>query len=307
MSQADNVLSPSISNHGCLSEVCWPGSISLNSILESGFTTADTLESLIDNIEKYYVAVSDKAATRCIDGRYDPDFDIENLGPQVPGGSIGATLAYRLSAGRHQLLESDFASDAEALVKKLATINLKPGGHRDNHADGKTAVGCGAIDKMNQAVHFLSDSKYVSSIYNLSKALIGDGFKDDYFYQILGEATLLNSQSENYFKNRINSIKELEQKAKNSIATLLGDHQECLVVANYVQGSTLAENYLLKDYEGIQVFNYDIWRSLDLADKLFPNKKDSKDKQLFITARAMTAIATLMCLTDGSQTLLTRK
>lgn len=307
MSQTQDAFTPTIFNHGCLSEICWPGKISLNSLLDSGVATTDKLESLVLNIEKYYVKSSSKASTRCIDGRFDPNFDADNLGPQVPGGSIGATLAYRLSAGRDKLLGADFASDADDMIHRLSKINLKPGGHRDNHADGKSAVGCGAIDKMNQAVHFLSDTKYVKSIYDLSKALIGDGFDDDNYYQILGEATLLNSQSENYFKNRLNSIKELEQKAKNSIATLVGEHRECLVVANYVPNTTLAENNLLEDYDGVQVFNYDIWRSLDLADKLFPSSKDKKNKDLFIMARAMTAIATLMCLTDGSQTLLTRK
>ena len=306
MNQPANTLSPTISNHGCLSQVCWPGSISLNAILDSGLATADKLDSLISNIEKYYVPVGNGSATRCIDGRYDPNFDVDNLGPQVPGGSIGATLAYRLSAGRKKLLEADFATDANNLLRHLSEINLKPGGHRDNHADGKSAVGCGAIDKMNQAVKFLSDSQYTQSIHELSKALIGDSFNDDYFYQILGEATLLNSKSDLYFKNRLKTIKELEHKVKDSIATLMGEHRECLVVANYVPNTTLAENNLLKDYEGVQVFNYDVWRSLELADKLFPNKKDLKNKELFIMARAMTAIATLMCLTDGSQTLLTR-
>ena len=307
MENSTKTFTPIISNHGRLSDVSWPGTISLKSFLGSGLATLDQLESLIANIEKYYVKVNYEASTRCIDGRFDPDFDADNLGPQVPGGSIGATLAYRLSAGRDNLLKSDFAADADKMIHRLAKINLKPGGHRDNHADGKSAVGCGAIDKMNQAVLLFSDSKYTRSIHDLSKALIGDGFDEDNFYQILGEATLLNSHSEEYFKNRSNSVKELELKDKKSIATLMGDHRECIVVANYVAGTTLAENNLLKDYQGVQVFNYDIWRSLDLADKLFPKSKDKKNKELFIMARAMTAIATLMCLTDGSQTLLTRK
>ena len=307
MSNSPDAFYPNLINHGRLSDVCWPGKISLNSFLGSGLATKDQIDSLISNIEKYFVKVNTKANTRCIDGRYDPEFDADNLGPQVPGGSIGATLAYRLSAGRDKLLESNFATDADDMIGRLATINLKPGGHRDNHADCKSAVGCGAIDKMNQAVHLLSDSQYTKSIHDLSKALIGSSFNEDNFYQILGEATLLNSQSEKYFENRLNSIKDLEKKAKNSIATLIGEHRECLVIANYVSGTTLAENNLLKDFEGVQVFNYDVWRSLDLADKLFPKIKDKKNKELFIMARAMTAIATLMCLTDGSQTLLTRK
>ena len=306
MNSQPEAFTTTIQNHGCLSAVCWPGKISMNSFLDTGFATAEQLDSLISNIEKYYVKVNKNATTRCIDGRYDPASDTENLGPQVPGGSIGATLAYRFSAGRDNLLDSDFASDANSMISRLTKIKLKPGGHRDNHADGKSAVGCGAIDKMNQAVYLLSDSRYTKSIHDLSKALIGDSFSEDNFYQILGEATLLNSRSEKYFKNRLNAVDVLEKEAKNSIATLTGEHRECLVVANYVPNTTLAENSLLKDYEGVQVFNYDVWRSLDLADKLFPRAKDKKNKDLFIMARAMTAIATLMCLTDGSQTLLTR-
>ena len=121
-----------------------------------------------------------------------------------------------------------------------------------------------------------------------------------------GAAVTLNARSSDYFGNRLLSFDKLEEHVTNSVATLLGNHQECIVVANYVNNTTLAANVLLEDYNGIQVFNYDVWRTLDLADKLFPTKSRANDKDLFIMARAMTAVATLMCLTDGSQTLLIR-
>jgi hypothetical protein len=285
----------------------WPGNISLSKLLKTGGTCPNDIASIIHNIEKYFVDVNINAKTRCIDGRFDPNFDSANLGPQVPGGSIGATLAYRLSAGRHTMQKANFRDDSKTMLKILKSNNLHPGGHRDNHSDGISSAGCGAIDKMNLAVEYLSNKDFASSIYDLSKALIGQSFNDDNFFQILGTATILNCRSDKYFGNRIEAFKVLDGQQKNSITTLQGEHKECLVIANYVKGTTLAENNLLNDYNGLQVFNYDVWRTLDLADKIFPNKKDRQDKSLFIMARAMTAIATLMCLTDGSQTLLTRK
>jgi len=306
MKQTTAEMRPVITNHGQLSATIWPGKISLANMLKTGIADSGTLRSIIKNIEKYYVEANKSAKTRCIDGRYDPEFDSSNLGPQVPGGSVGATLAYRLSAGRHDLDNANFSEDSDKLFKILKSKQLKPGGHRDNHADGVSAIGCGAIDKMNQAVAFLSDKHYANSVYDLSKALIGKDFSDDNFYQVLGTATLLNCKSEKYFKNRLKAFEKLKSRQANSVTTLQGNHQECLVVANYVPDTTLAENNLLSDYNGVQVFNYDVWRTLELSDRLFPDHKDKHDKDLFVMARAMTAIATLMCLTDGSQTLLTR-
>lgn len=305
---SDNIAAakPTITNHGRLSETVWPGNISLAKMLKTGIADKNVLQSIVTNLEKYYVDASRTAKTRCIDGRFDPDFDSANLGPQVPGGSVGATLAYRLSAGRHDLENANFTDDSGNLFKILKRKHLKPGGHRDNHADGVSAIGCGAIDKMNQAVAFLSDKQYANSVYDLSKALIGKNFSDDNFYQVLGAATILNCNNDKYFKNRLKAFDKLNKQQSNSVTTLQGNHQECLVVANYVPGTTLAENNLLNDYNGVQVFNYDVWRTVELSDKLFPSNKDKHDKELFVMARAMTAIATLMCLTDGSQTLLTR-
>lgn len=306
MNKAANISKPKITNLGSLSKTIWPGKISLSKMLESGEASKELLESLIKNIEKYYVEINNKAKTRCIDGRFDPDYDVDNLGPQVPGGSVGATLAYKLSAGRHNIADTSFTEDSKNLFKVLDKEHIRLGGHRDNHADGISAAGCGAIDKMNQAVELLSDGSYVQSIYDLTKSLLGDDFKEDNFYEALGVATVLNGHSAKYFGDRIKSFSKLEELQKNSTTTLQGNHQECLVVANYVPGTTLAENDLLNDYDGIQVFNYDVWRTLSLADKLFPKLNDEHNKELFITARAMTAVATLMCLTDGSQTLLVR-
>ncbi len=305
----DNTLtstSASISNLGPLSDLCWPGKISARLLIEEGVAHEDQIKDLIKNINNYYHPTNVAAKTRCIDGRFDPDFELSGLGPQVPGGSVGATLAYKLSAGRSSLVDSNFSDDAEQMFKTFEKLNITPGAHRDEHADGISAVGCGAIDKMNLAVDLLSDKQYVKAIYELSKAMIGESFKDDNFYNVIGSAVTLNAHSSDYFGNRLLSFDTLEKKVKNSVTTLLGNHQECIVVANYVSDTTLAENVLLEDYNGIQVFNYDVWRTLDLAAKLFPAKSQANDKDLFIMARAMTAVATLMCLTDGSQTLLIR-
>ena len=77
----------------------------------------------------------------------------------------------------------------------------------------------------------------------------------------MGAAVLVNGRSEDYFKGREEIIDILEKRANKSIATLKGDHKECIVVVNLVADTTLSSNNLSNTYDGIQAFGYDLWRS----------------------------------------------
>jgi hypothetical protein len=122
----------------------------------------------------------------------------------------------------------------------------------------------------------------------------------------MGAAVMVNGRSEEYFKGREEIIDILEKRDKKSVTTLKGDHQECLVIINMVPHSTLSSNRFSNAFEGIQAFGYDVWRSMEMAQKILPRPDQEQDRQRFVMARVMTTVATLMALTDGSQKLLIR-
>lgn len=73
-----------------------------------------------------------------------------------------------------------------------------------------------------------------------------------------------------------------------------------------IAGTTLASNRLADTFEGIQAFGHDLWRSMEMADKLMPRPDQIQDRERFVMARVMSTVATLMALTDGSQRLVIR-
>ena len=134
---------------GALSDMTWPGTVSARSMIEKGNTSKKIIDHAFERLDEFYVPVHNGAKTRCIDGRHDPKLDEAYLGPQVPGGAPGAALAYRLGVDEDDLTRGTFLTDAEAMVGNYIRLGFAPGGHRDEHSDGSSSVGCGAIDGMD--------------------------------------------------------------------------------------------------------------------------------------------------------------
>jgi hypothetical protein len=300
------VVQNEIIDYGAISHVNWPGSVSALALIESGVTTKETINNAVERIEEFYVSVNPNAKTRCIDGRHDPELDEENLGPQVPGGAPGAALAYRLGVDKDDLTRGTFLADAESMISNYLRLGFAPGGHRDEHSEGESTVGCGAIDGMDKILATMVNPELVDDHKRVVKNLLGEAFDRDTYLRIMGAALVLQGHSDTYFRNREKIIDILEEKAKGSIATLKGDHQECLVAVNQVNGTTLASNRFSDTFSGTQVFGYDIWRSVQMAKRLLPRENQTEDRKRFITARVMSTVATLMALTDGSQRLIVR-
>ena len=152
----------------------------------------------------------------------------------------------------------------------------------------------------------MTDPKLVDDHKRVIKLLMGDNFDRDVYLRIMGAAVMVNGRSEDYFKGREEIIDILEKRYKKSVTTLKGDHQECLVVVNMVPGTTLSSNSFSNAFGGIQAFGYDVWRSMEIAQKILPRPDQEEDRQRFVMARVMTTVATLMALTDGTQKLLIR-
>jgi hypothetical protein len=297
---------PQIIDCGLLSDIAWPGPVSAKKLVEGKKTTEHELAEAAKRINEFYEVVNDAARTRCIDGRHDPEIDDKHLGPQVPGGAPGAALAYRLGVDKDDLTRGTFLADAETMISNYLRLGFAPGGHRDEHSKDQPTVGCGAIDGMDKILATMTDPKLVDDHKRVIKLLMGDNFDRDVYLRIMGAAVMVNGRSEDYFKGREEIIDILEKRDKKSVTTLKGDHQECLVVVNMVPGTTLSSNSFSNAFGGIQAFGYDVWRSMEIAQKILPRPDQEQDRQRFVMARVMTTVATLMALTDGTQKLLIR-
>lgn len=304
---ADQPVEVEVIDYGVLSDVQWLGSVSARALIEEERTDVESLNKAAQSINEFYVPVNPSAKTRCIDGRHDPKLDETKLGPQVPGGAPGAAFAYRLGVDKDDLTRGTFLADAETMIGSYMRLGFAPGGHRDKHSEGQgKTVGCGAIDGMDKILATMTEPKLASDHARVVKALLGDRFKRDDYLRVMGAAVMVNGRAEDYFKDRGKIIDILEDKAKDSTATLDGDHQEGLVVVNLVPGTTLSSNRFSENFNGVQAFGYDLWWSVEIANKLLPLPEQAQDRQRFVMARVMTTVATLMALTDGTQRLVVR-
>lgn len=297
---------PLIIDCGALSDLKWPGSVSAQLMINSGKTSVKIINYAIDRLEEFYVPVHSSAKTRCIDGRHDPKLDESYLGPQVPGGAPGAALAFRLGVDKDDLTRGTFLTDAETMIGNYLRLGFAPGGHRDEYSNGKSSVGCGAIDGMDTILATMTRPDLVDDHKRVVKLLLGKQFNRDNYLRVMGAAVVVNGRSQDYFRGRESIIDFLEKKTPDSIAVLKGEHQECLVVVNLVPGTTLASNRLANNFDGIQAFGYDLWRSMEMANKLLPRPDQKIDRERFVMARVMSTVSTLMALTDGSQKLVLR-
>lgn len=282
-----------IINLGRLSDKTWPGKVSAQQVAIN-----------FDTLHDYYVESRPETRTRCIDGRHDPRLDESNLGAQVPGGAPGAALAYRLGVDRDDLTRGTFVKDAESMIESYLRLGLAPGGHRDDSS--VNGVGCGAIDGIVQALECMIDPELVDDHKRLTRTLLDTMFDRDHYLRVLGAGLVLKSRASDYFAAHQTIIDLLEQKSPGSISVLEGAHRESLVIVNLVPNTTMSSNRFSDEHDGLQAFGYDLWRSKQLAETLFPLPSQDVERQRFVTARVMITVATLMALTDGSQQLLIR-
>ncbi|OGL21804.1 hypothetical protein A2707_00415 [Candidatus Saccharibacteria bacterium RIFCSPHIGHO2_01_FULL_45_15] len=275
----------------------WPGAV-------DGSTTTITTDEIIDRLDDFYVATSFTAATRCIDGRHDPNLDESKLGAQMPGGAPGAALAHRLGVDSEDITRATFINDAETMIDTFMRFDLTPGGHKDDQAsDGH--VGCGALDSMEAIVTNMTDPRYVEDHKRVVKTLLDTDFQRDDYLRILGAALVLRSRSDEYFKGTGEVLDILEHRAPGSIATLEGTHKEAFVFVNLVEDTTFSSNRFSEAF-GVQAFGYDLWRSKQLASQLFGFSPHDARYARFVHARVMLTVATLMTLTNGTQRLFIR-
>lgn len=294
---------PTITDLGQLASVEWRGGISVAKMVADGFTQASIIQNAVSHLNDYFVAENAADEQRCIDGRSPAGQPNGQNGAQIPGGTPGAALAYRLSLPNTDLSTALFNDDARYLLERSLALGFAPGDHRDAHGHG---IGCGAIDKMDAAVTAMLDPTLAADHKKLVSVLLGDQFSQNLYTEILDAAEALQPTPDDYMDDREKSVRDLEAMIGHAVPVLEGDHHECLVIINTVQGTTFATKHFSDTFHGMQAFNYDVWRTLEFAEKLYAEGSMSGSKEQFVMARVMTAVATLMVLTDGSQHLIVR-
>lgn len=283
---------------GRLAHQPWPG------LLSVADQSVDA-EQLRAGLDDYFVSTNPTAPTRCIDGRYDPRFDEDHLGPQVPGGAAGGALAHRLGVDTDDLTRGTFKHDAQEMIFDYLRFGFSPGGHRDDLGQaGK--IGCGAIDGLKEILETMTDPRLVEDHKRVVRALLGRQFVRDDYLRVLGAALVLRSRADAYFEDRGAFLETLEELAPGSVAVLEGAHNEMALVVNFVPGTTFASNRFATDHDGRQAFGYDVWRCREMAESLLPLPSQRRDRERYLVARVMITVATVMSLTDGTLPLMLR-
>lgn len=255
------------------------------------------LETYKKLVAESYKPVDQGAAVHCIDGRSAKILDkSSNLGPQVASGGPGFASAWHCATAKPgDNVQDDFLAFSSA--HKNSGDQFKLGGHTDDHAS-PPFCGCGAIDKMPEILDRMTDEASRAALEKNVQAILGKLYSPTIFQECL--AALTSIDSDNYFKSRgyRRGLLQIVRKisGQKAVETMIGAHREAAVVINTAKNSTLDKEVLVAGTKD-QTFNYDVWYTLQLANKLFKNK----NAQLrFITANVAYNVATAMVLTNGS-------
>ncbi len=323
----------------------WTGVISKDTLTINDPEAGKLIEAALEpsNLEKYFVPANTGARTRCIDGRLldgyltddgliNPELAERDLGPQVPGGTPAAALVHRVIK-RDWAENPTLGNDIRDISKMYSEHGIRMGGHIDEHKqDHPYDSGCGAIDNMPQIMQRITSLSAIGELKGLVRALMGDAFDADLYDMVEGRIRLLESMQRTYFgeyeqkdgekeyefkKEAIAVLNENAEKEHHPVAKLTGSHQEVALVVNLVPETTFDRDRFWAANQGrVQLFNYDLWRSEEFAQILYPvdimrqtpaeNDKRQLEQRLFLTARIMYAVATSMVLTDGSLDIILR-
>lgn len=289
---------------GAPSGAGWTGTITASHV-----ENTDVLDR--EQPDEFFKSADLSAPARCIDGR--PSRRRRNvLSAQVPGGTVGDAMAWRLVNGAPA--SAVLSDDIHAVDKVFRAAGLGVGGHTDDasHPDGGT--GCGAIDKLPAVLAHCHDPLVRRQITRLTSLLLGRDFNAKVLEDVLAlietfsrnHAGAYFSEADNY-AYRIAALAALRDDAAplDPIERLTGTHAELAVFLNLAEGTTFDRDAFTAARSDRQLFNYDVWHTFKAADVLFPG--DEAARNHFIVCRIVLAVTTLMLLTDGTLPLIARQ
>lgn len=280
-------------------------------------------------LNRYYVPVGINTSVRCIDGRpkngvLDKDGQantdiLENIrnspiGPQVPGGTPAAAIAYRIAkfndrpGGYPQEVLADDLLEL-ARIQQVIDIPFKPGAHFDDRAQYPD-TGCKAIDEAPLIMDVMVEPESLVVIKPYTEAILGDSFDEDVYMEVI--ATLHYMNQPRYKNAYLQKDDELgtdyrdivlpmvrKVADKQAVEKMVGAHKEFAVGINMRRGETFDRDLMsLEHNNATQLFNYDHWFVEDAARAIFPN--DEPARKLLVTSRVMYCIATAMVITNGN-------
>lgn len=183
-------------------------------------------------------------------------------------------------------VEAVFTHGISALKEQMIDF----GAHTDDHAEGEKC-GCGAID--NAPVIFQNAITFKDQIAaNIDELGVSTNGLSDVFSEFEQVANLADKpySGQNVMNEIVDSgkiVKELE-----------GGHKEVAVVLNMVEGQTVNQEKAREVTDGkLQLFAVDVWRLVDLTQRLYPD--DEQKQQTALQGMLVYTLATAATLTKG--------
>lgn len=297
----------SVTNKVNTMESLGTGSINPDTRAEKGEIDMSIVESLVENIDSFYIRVPDgdeqtpvdmRIPRWCVDGRcdaegYDP-------APDAAGGTYSLVSADALIDCDALLANGENClSHADQLFDGLIENGYEIGGHCDNHASGENS-GCGACDKMPQIFERISKNVHELSAF---ASKLGVDIPEELADKIANNAQALVEGQ--YMVCGADMAQKIRDKTDDShVETLQDAHNEVALVVNTQQGTTLDRRSLASELgTQYQAFNLDVWALENGVRAIASTEQEFQEK---FAAAVLYNIATASVLTGPSMRLVVR-
>lgn len=272
------------------------------------------LKELGDTTKAHIKKVEKSAFGVCMDGRCAActlDSGRTQLGPKCAGGPLQSAYAAA------ELIDNFFgvrsAETAEGRADEVATIlkanGVQIGGHTTlsaknnnykNPETGEEQTGCGAAEKHAPAIRKILQNNDL--IFNVADKMFSN-ISHGSFDKSQNEKQRTNSILDTYSPKKMLDL-ERTHGGDNNVEVLEGSHEELAVVLNYVRGTTVDRDAMVRE-SNKEVFGIDMWYLQDLAKALSRGRPDAEEiYEPLLYAMCAYQIAVYSELCDGSHPVL---
>lgn len=275
------------------------GTIDPDLRVKTGEIDDQKIDEIATNIDEYYVPIDSSLAGMtmlipkwCVDGR--EDVESAPLAPNASGGTYSLVAADALiDAPALISAETTSAEHGTDIFKSLLELGYDVGGHCADHAEGENA-GCGACDKFGEIFGYIA--KNVTDL-SIVAAGLGVTVPEELQAKIARNAEdLLNAGYVSNGKDMIDAIRGTA--GEEHVQTLIGGHNEVLLIVNAVENTTLDRRGLARQYgEKYQAFNLDTWALKNGIEAISTVEQEKQEK---FVASVLYNIATAAVLAGPS-------
>lgn len=241
------------------------GSIDPRARVEKREITEDAIDHFASELhgDRFYTKIDSFMPKCCVDGRHRLDGSCE-YGANAAGGAFSLLVADMLTTQRFRRgADGEEAANTLQYAANLfdhlnsAGYQGQYGDHRADH-HGEDQAGCGAVDKMFQAVAFIAARG--DQLREMLESL-GVVVDDEMHSDIIKAADEQVKEQGLKFASGDQMLSALEEVAGDeSVEILTGPHNEVAVVINERLGTTLDRAAIQNEYgDDLEAFNYDRW------------------------------------------------